>query len=99
MYLYCPGAVSGPVMRHTYQNRGTYTVTVIARNKVSSQTDQAEVVVQSLIQGKSHYIMEGGHYLVGRGRCITDKAMKGGAVKSSKYFSYFFVDCLFLMVF
>lgn len=47
-------------MRHTYQNRGTYTVTVIARNKVSSQTDQAVVVVQSLIQGKSHYIMEGG---------------------------------------
>lgn len=81
-------------MRHTYQNRGTYTVTVIARNKVSSQTDQAEVVVQSLIQGKSHYIMEGGHYLVGRGRCIADKAMK-----SLKYFSYFFVDCLFLRVF
>lgn len=87
-------------MRHTYQNRGTYTVTVIAMNKVSSQTDQAEVVVQSLIQGKSHYIMEGGHYLVGRGRCIADKAMKGAkAVKSLKYFSYFFVDCLFLRVF
>lgn len=65
-----PMAVSGPVMRHTYQNRGTYCVTVIARNKVSSQTDQARVVVQSLIQGKSHYIVGGGHCLVGRGRCM-----------------------------
>lgn len=82
-------------MRHTYQNRGTYTVTVIARNKVSSQTDQAEVVVQSLIQGKSHYIMEGGHYLVGRGRCITDKAMKGGAVKSLKFVKLFLLIVFF----
>lgn len=82
-------------MRHTYQNRGTYTVTVIARNKVSSQTDQAEVVVQSLIQGKSHYIMEGGHYLVGRGRCIADKAMKGEAVKSLKFVKLFLLIVFF----
>lgn len=95
MYLYCPGAVSGPVMRHTYQNRGTYTVTVIARNKVSSQTDQAEVVVQSLIQGESHYIMEGGHYLVGRGRCIADKAMNGEAVKSLKFVKLFLLIVFF----
>ncbi|XP_061185531.1 polycystin-1-like protein 1 [Saccostrea echinata] len=42
---------SGSVVRHTYQTRGEFRVTVIARNKVSSQTDQAMVVVQSLIQG------------------------------------------------
>ncbi|XP_048754124.2 polycystic kidney disease protein 1-like 1 isoform X3 [Ostrea edulis] len=42
---------SGSVMRHTYQNVGEYRVTVIAKNKVSSQTEQALVVVQSGIQG------------------------------------------------
>ncbi|XP_062583196.1 uncharacterized protein LOC134244955 [Saccostrea cucullata] len=42
---------SGSVMRHTYQTRGVFSVTVIARNKVSSQTEHAVVVVQSLIQG------------------------------------------------
>ncbi|XP_062615413.1 polycystin-1-like [Saccostrea cucullata] len=42
---------SGSVMRHTYQTRGVFSVTVIARNRVSSQTEHAVVVVQSLIQG------------------------------------------------